>query len=189
MNNQLMFASGNDATETPWGLFKQLDNLYHFGCDMAALASNRKVDSYFGPDHVDPTRRDCLVVDWPTSSPNWLNPPYSDGEMACKEQCTKKRCAKRGFHITEDVPGCYDFVEKAVEEMYKGATTVALLAARTDTQWWHEFIWHRGNGNFRHGVSVQFLRGRLKFEGHKDSAPFPSVLAEFSLRKPHIIQI
>lgn len=45
---------------------------------------------------------------------------------------------------------------------------VFLLPARTDTRWWHE-----------HGLKadeIRFIRGRLKFGGSKDRAPFPSVV-------------
>lgn len=49
-----------------------------------------------------------------------------------------------------------------------GAITVALLPARTDTRWWHDFIQGK--------AEVRFIRGRLKFGGHKNSAPFPSVV-------------
>lgn len=47
-----------------------------------------------------------------------------------------------------------------------GAITVALLPARTDTRWWHEHIQDK--------AEVRFIKGRLKFGGHKNSAPFPS---------------
>ena len=60
------------------------------------------------------------------------------------------------------------WVKKAYEESKKGVTVVGLLPARTDTRWFHEFI---------HGkAEVRFLRGRLKFGGCKNSAPFPSIV-------------
>lgn len=50
-----------------------------------------------------------------------------------------------------------------------GATvTVALLPARTDTRWFHDYIYNK--------AEVRFLKGRLKFGGHKNSAPFPSMV-------------
>lgn len=43
-----------------------------------------------------------------------------------------------------------------------------LTPARTDTKWFHRAL--------QSGVSVCFIKGRLKFEGAKSSAPFPSCL-------------
>ena len=51
-----------------------------------------------------------------------------------------------------------------------GATVVCLVPARTDTAWWHDYAM-KGR--------ITFLRGRLKFGGHKNSAPFPSAVVVF----------
>ena len=48
---------------------------------------------------------------------------------------------------------------------------VMLLPARTDTRWFHELVLPNAN--------VKFIKGRLKFGGHKVSAPFPSMLVTF----------
>lgn len=63
------------------------------------------------------------------------------------------------------------WVAKAVEAADKGATVVCLLPARTDTRWWHDCVIPFGK--------VEFLKGRLKFGGAKNSAPFPSALVVF----------
>lgn len=51
-----------------------------------------------------------------------------------------------------------------------GATVVCLVPARTDTAWWHDFA-VKGE--------IRFHRGRLKFGGHSNSAPFPSAVVIF----------
>lgn len=51
-----------------------------------------------------------------------------------------------------------------------GSTVVCLVPARVDTRWWWDFA---SQGE------VRFLKGRLKFGGHVNSAPFPSALAIF----------
>ena len=51
-----------------------------------------------------------------------------------------------------------------------GATVVCLLPARTDTRWWHE---HCSLGH------ITFIKGRLKFGGSKNGAPFPSAIVVF----------
>jgi phage N-6-adenine-methyltransferase len=52
---------------------------------------------------------------------------------------------------------------------------VALLPARTDTQWWWN---HCATAD-----EIRFLKGRLKFGGHENSAPFPSAIVVFATRK------
>lgn len=76
----------------------------------------------------------------------WCNPPYSE---------------------------IIEWVKKAVDEQKNGTTTVMLAHARTDTKWFHEYVWQKPN------VSIQFVRGRLKFGGSKSNAPFPSMLIIF----------
>jgi phage N-6-adenine-methyltransferase len=62
------------------------------------------------------------------------------------------------------------WVAKAHEESIQGALVVCLLPARTDTRWFHDYC-TKGR--------ITFLRGRLKFGGSKDSAPFPSMVVVF----------
>ena len=45
---------------------------------------------------------------------------------------------------------------------------VGLLPARTDTKWFHEHIYNK--------AEVRFVKGRLKFGGAMNSAPFPSMV-------------
>lgn len=62
------------------------------------------------------------------------------------------------------------WVKKAYEESLGGTTVVCLVPARTDTKWWHEYCM-KGE--------IRFVRGRLKFGGCKNSAPFPSAVVIF----------
>lgn len=68
------------------------------------------------------------------------------------------------------------WVKKAYEESRKGATVVMLLPARTDTRWFHEWVYERA-------AEIRFLRGRLRFGGAKNSAPFPSMIVVFRHEK------
>lgn len=77
----------------------------------------------------------------------WMNPPY-------------------GREIGK-------WVKKAYEEAQKGCVVVALLPARTDTRWFHDWIY------MMYAVDVEFIKGRLKFGGSKDNAPFPNMIVEF----------
>lgn len=58
-----------------------------------------------------------------------------------------------------------------------GGTAVLLLPARTDTKAFHEYIWYRNAS--RAYVEVRFIKGRLKFNGSTNSAPFPSMIVIF----------
>lgn len=76
----------------------------------------------------------------------WMNPPYS----------------KVG-----------DWMRKAYESAQTDrATVVCLVAARTDTRWWQD--WVQGKAN-----EIQFLAGRVSFKRpgkDANTAPFPSAL-------------
>lgn len=63
------------------------------------------------------------------------------------------------------------WIKKASES---NTLVVALLLARTDTKWFHDYIYNTSN-------KVEFLKGRLKFNKHKNSALFPSMLVFFNL--------
>lgn len=62
------------------------------------------------------------------------------------------------------------WIEKGYKESLNGTIVVMLIPARTDTKYWHEFVM-KGK--------VTFIRGRLKFGGNKNSAPFPSAVVVF----------
>lgn len=63
-----------------------------------------------------------------------------------------------------------EWIQKAYESAQNGATVVCLIPSRTDTAWWHEYCM---NGEIR------FVRGRLRFGGVEDNAPFPSAVVIF----------
>lgn len=64
-----------------------------------------------------------------------------------------------------------DWMRKAYESCNRsGAQVVCLVPARTDTAWWHDYAM-KGE--------IRFIRGRLKFGGAVDSAPFPSAVVIF----------
>ena len=62
------------------------------------------------------------------------------------------------------------WLRRAYEESLQGKTVVCLIPSRTDTKWWHEYVM-KGQ--------VRFIKGRLKFGGAKQGAPFPSAIVVF----------
>lgn len=79
----------------------------------------------------------------------WCNPPYGRGIGAW---------VKKAYETS------------LVDWQHVGHKVVMLLPARTDTRWFHDYC-TKGK--------IEFLRGRLKFGGHKNSAPFPSMIVVF----------
>lgn len=67
--------------------------------------------------------------------------------------------------------GIGTWIKKAYESSFNGAIVVCLLPARTDTKWFHDYC-TKGR--------IEFIKGRLKFGGHKNSAPFPSMIVVFN---------
>lgn len=67
------------------------------------------------------------------------------------------------------------WLKKAYEESLDGITIVCLIPSRTDTKWWHEYVMK--------ATEIRFIRGRLKFDGQKNSAPFPSAVVVFDDKK------
>ena len=72
--------------------------------------------------------------------------------------CNPPYCRKTGL-----------WVKKAYEEHQRtGCTVVMLLPSRTDVRWFHDYILGK--------AEIRFIKGRLKFGGNKNSAPFPSLV-------------
>lgn len=88
---------------------------------------------------------DGLSKDW-SSETVFVNPPYG-------------RAIK-------------DWVQKSYEESQKNNTKVVMLIpARTDTKYFHKYIYHK--------AEIRFIEGRLKFGDSKNAAPFPSMVVVF----------
>ena len=92
-----------------------------------------------------------LIHGWQTGGGSvWCNPPYGKDIKA--------------------------WVRKAWEESQTGQVIVMLIPARTDTAWFHDYIYHKAN--------VVFLRGRLHYglNGVRavNNAAFPSMLAIYN---------
>ena len=85
---------------------------------------------------------DGLTKEW-TNDAVWCNPPY-------------------GRAIGE-------WVKKAYEDQKKYSNVIVmLLPARTDTKWFHNYIYGK--------AEIRFIKGRLKFGNSNTPAPFPSMV-------------
>lgn len=65
------------------------------------------------------------------------------------------------------------WVKKCFEEVNYGKCEIAvmLIPARTDTRWFHDYIYGKSE--------IRFVKGRLKFGNSKSPAPFPSMVVVF----------
>ena len=75
----------------------------------------------------------------------FVNPPYSK--------------------IATWVKKCY------MEHKKHGGLIVLLIPARTDTRYFHDYIYHK--------AEIRFIKGRLRFSNASENAPFPSIIVIF----------
>ena len=125
------------------------------------------------------------------STPNDFFDKLNDEFRFTLDPCSTHENAKCYKHFTEEENGLLqdwgnevvfcnppygrqikDWVKKSYEESQKDNTTVVMLIpARTDTIYFHEYIYHK--------AEIRFIKGRLKFGNAKNSAPFPSMVVIF----------
>lgn len=90
---------------------------------------------------------DGLSKKWGGYGSVWCNPPY-------------------GRKI-------YEWVQKAYESSAE-TTVVMLIPARTDTKWFHDYVYGKSE--------IRFIKGRLKYGNAKYNAPFPSMIVIYRKR-------
>jgi phage N-6-adenine-methyltransferase len=126
-------------------------------------------------------------------SEEWATPPSFFDELHAEFGFTLDPCATRenakcptfftkaenglgrdwGQHIVFCNPpygrAIGEWARKCYEASLAGATVVMLAHSRTDTRFFHDWVYGK--------AELRFVRGRLKFGDGKQSAPFPSMLA------------
>ena len=145
--NKALLSSKNMCWCTPQDFFDKLNEEFSFTLDAAATDKTAKCPLYFTPE------TDGLKSSWKVAGGGtvFCNPPY-------------------GREIGK-------WVQKAYEEAQAGTPIVLLIPARTDTSYFHDFIYHK--------AEIRFIKGRLKFGGCKGAAPFPSMVVIFGKEKEH----
>lgn len=140
--DDVLFSHVRDDYGTPQKFYDELNDEFEFAMDFAADKFTAKHPDYLGPDRPEVACRDALTAPWfflIGTKAGFLNPPYTK---------------------------TYAFLKKASEEAKHGVTTVALIPTRTDTKYWHKFVWDRKKHRTRPGVEIRFPKGRLKFTLH-----------------------
>lgn len=128
----------SDEWYTPESFYSFVRRLWSPSLDACAAAHSARAPSYYGLDHVDPTRRNALACDWAEDAGGgnvWCNPPYS----LKPEFLTKAR-------ETAATPGY-------------GGSVVCLVPASTDTQWFRDATEPEGAL-----LNVWIIEGRIRFE-------------------------
>ena len=144
--NRALLSSSGLEWCTPQDFFENLDAEFNFTLDAAATNENALCAEYFTKD------RDALTRPWnPKTGAVFCNPPY-------------------GREIGKWVKKAHD------EAQEHGITVVMLLPARTDTSYFHDYIYGK--------AQIRFLRGRLRFTDSLGReywpAPFPSMVVVYN---------
>lgn|SRR5690625_1067299 len=138
-----------------------------------------------------------MDVHYSSRSDNWATPQSFFDRLNNEfnftlDPCSDKYNAKCSKYFTEEDDGLTkswegervfmnppygrvigDWIRKAYEESLKeGTMVVALIPARTDTRYWHDYVMKADE--------IRLVKGRLKFGDGRNSAPFPSAVVVFS---------
>lgn len=125
------------------------------------------------------------TIEWPT--PQWLFDKLNGEFLFTLDVCANEHNKKVSNYFDIKTDGlkqkwsgsCWmnppygktikDWVKKAAEERKNGVLTVALIPARVDTKWFHEYVLGH--------AEIRFLNKRLEFGDANNKAPFPCILA------------
>lgn len=142
----------------------------------------------------------CDVM-FSSETPEWETPQRFYDELDAEfhftlDPCATKQNAKCGKFYTKDDDGLKQdwsgetvycnppygrgveaWIKKCSEHAEAGGIAVMLIPARTDTKAFHVWIYRK--------AEIRFIRGRLKFGGSKNSAPFPSMIVIFRKEADH----
>jgi phage N-6-adenine-methyltransferase len=117
-------------------------------------------------------------IDVCASKENFKCPGYFDKEEDALKHSWRERLGVPGrCFMNPPFSKLREFCAKANSQVnFTGDSlfVVALLPARTDTRAFHESIYGH--------AQIEFLKGRLRFEGAPGPAPFPSMIVTW--RKP-----
>ena len=138
---------------------------------------------------INPGLFSSLSCEWAT--PDWLFEELNEEFNFTCDVCASRDNAKCRYYFSlEDKSGleqewtgtCWmnppygreigAWIKKAYESAQQGTRVICLLPSRTDTAWWHNYVLKASE--------IRFIRGRLKFGGATNSAPFPSAIVVFN---------
>ena len=153
-DREVIFSTGKDDWGTPKLLFDKLHYEFNFCVDVCAESDNALLDQYVDEYH------DALKCNW-------------------GDYCTRVHAASRyyihNFFMNPPYSNVAAFIERMAKESIdnKHNRYVALVASRTDTKWFHEWV-------LPFASEIRFIKGRLTFAGAESTAPFPSLIVVYN---------
>lgn len=130
--------------------------------------------------------KSCATDEWAT--PQWFFDRLDNEFHFTLDPCSTDENAKCEKHYTREQNGLLQdwtgetvfcnppygktigkWCRKCYEHSLLGGVAVMLIHARTDTEWFHRWVYGK--------AEIRFIRGRLHFGGSKWNAPFPSMVA------------
>lgn len=149
MNQQFLGSSKKWDWETPPDRFNQWNTIFGFTLDAAANERNTKC-----PDFIS-EEMDAFKTPWITEGKWWLNCPWGNEY-------------KKATGLT-----IYDWMRRALQQFREGREGVAIVSARTETEWFQD--------NCVPAPYKLFLKKRVNFIDpatafEADQPTFPSVL-------------
>lgn len=143
------FSSQRLDWKTPKAIYAALDAEFHFDFDPSPA------DNHF--DYRRNNGQELFPLDGTV-------PPYVEDGL-------KTNWGKSNYCNPPYGSELPKWIRKGHEEWKKGKTVVFLIPSRTDTRWFHDYILGQ--------AEIRFIKGRLKFDDHQNSAPFPSAIVIF----------
>ncbi len=143
----------------------------------AALFSSNTDEWYTPRDYVEKLLKVYKIdIDAAANSSNSIVPLWfgEHSPLGVNDSLALENWSKYGdtFFLNPPFSMVDAFIKKARMEYERGANIIVLVPARVDTKWWHN--------NVEHVADVRNIKGRLKYGGAKNSAPFPSVLLKYT---------
>lgn len=193
--NPVLFASGdkNGSYEwaTPDDLFQKCAaEVQGYDLDLAASFLNTKCPRYIGPTQfiyqeymrlceLEKSEDKLVRAQHAGASTDFLE------RMGCNT-LTKPwhQMGEKGWLNPKYGRQVKQFVKKSWEECSKGFFVTLLLPARTDTEWFHSWIYPAYLGKDGYcSATIEFIEGRVSYllDGEElDPAPFPSMIVHMA---------
>lgn len=99
----------------------------------------------------------------------WMNHPFGSRENACRPDCKKTTCQKRGFHLGNDYEGNEAWIHKLIGQYkdYLVKKAVMICFASTSESWFtplldYPLCWVTGRVNYLDPVSLLPIKGATK---------------------------
>ena len=153
---EAVWSTGKDDWGTPKLLFQKLHDEFNFCVDVCANKETALLDQWIGPG----SKYEDALGEW---------------KSACQLPHSVKRYYSHSYFMNPPYSDVAEFMKRMAIEMAsnKSVRGVALVASRTDTKWFHDYVLPSAS-------EIRFIKGRVQFAGAPSSAPFPSMIVVYN---------